>query len=227
MPITAQRILTELGHRAWSGFNADDMVFDNEDSLQARTELNFALRYLINLVDFPFRGKEQLIETDKDNELYSMPEGQITSIYNANTLNEIEFIGDNTQYNKEAKGEPSAYWIDYNNPQERIRLYPIPDKTYNYNVVYNQYKPIIDYKVKSKKKFEFENAEDYINMPSNLEYLFMDCLVLRTIITNMKDEQDENYRPTIDNFNEAWRVFLKACKPTKINNKVVWNVVRY
>jgi hypothetical protein len=37
MTITAQRLLAELGKRAWSGFNADDMEFDNEDSLQAQT----------------------------------------------------------------------------------------------------------------------------------------------------------------------------------------------
>lgn len=221
MAITAQRLLTELGRRAWSGFNSDDMVFDNEDSLQAQAELNAALRYLINLIDFPFRGAELEIETDKNSELYNMPEGQIQEIYNANSLAVLEFIGDSSKYNKTVTGEPTGYWIDYNNPTQRIRLYPIPDKTYNLNVLYNQYKPVIDYRTK-KKKFEFENASDYMNLPANLEYLFMDCLVLRTIITNMKDEQDENYRPTINEFNEAWRVFVKACKPKKIQNRVVW-----
>lgn len=221
MAITAQRLLTELGRRAWSGFNADDMVFESEDSLQAQAELNSALRYLINLVDFPFRSTETNIETDKDSEYYSMPEGQIDEIYNAKTLATLEFIGDSSKYDKELKGEPTGYWIEYTNPTQKIRLYPIPDKTYSYNIVYNQYKPVIDSKTK-KKKFEFENASDYMNLPANLEYLFMDCLVLRTIITNMKDEQDENYRPTINEFNEAWRVFLRACKPKKMQNRVIW-----
>lgn len=221
MAITAQRLLTELGRRAWSGFNADDMIFESEDSLQAQAELNSALRYLINLVDFPFRSTELNIETGKDSEYYSMPEGQIDEIYNAKTLTILEFIGDNSKYDKELKGEPTGYWIEYTNPTQKIRLYPIPEKTYSYNIVYNQYKPIIDFKTK-KKKFEFENASDYMNLPANLEYLFMDCLVLRTIITNMKDEQDENYRPTINEFNEAWRVFLRACKPKKIQNRVIW-----
>lgn len=226
MPITGQDILTELGSSAWSGFNADDMIFDSEDSLQARTELNRAVRYLFNLEDFPFRTKEYILETDKDNESYSMPEGQITTIYNSDTLEELEFISDYSKYNQETKGKPSGFWINYNNPTQKIRLYPIPDKTYNYKIVTNLYKPVIDYKTK-KKKYKFENANDYINMPENIVDLFKDCLILRTIITNMKDEQDENYRPTIEEFNEAWRVFLRACKPKKVNNKVVWNVVRY
>lgn len=221
MTITGQDILTELGHSAWSGFNADDMVWDNEDSWQARTELNKGIRHLFNLKDFPFRGKEQNIETDKNNELYSMPDGQITTIYNADTLEELIFIGDNSEFNKESIGKPSHYWIDYNNPAQRIRLYPIPDKTYNLNVVYNQFLPVIDYKTK-KKKYKFENGEDYINMPNNIVDLFKDCLVMRVIITNMKDDQDENFQPAINEFNEMWRLFIRACRPKRVENRFVW-----
>lgn len=221
MTISGQDILTELGHSAWSGFNADDMVWDNEDSWQARTELNKGLRYLYNLKDFPFRGKEQNIETDKNNELYSMPDGQISSIYNADTFEELTFIGDNSEFNKDAMGEPTHYWIDYNNPTQRIRLYPIPDKTYNLNVVYNQFQPVIDFKTK-KKKYKFENAQDYINMPNNIVDLFKDCLIMRVIITNMKDDQDENFQPAINEFNEMWRSFIRNCRPKRIENRFVW-----
>lgn len=221
MTITAQRLLTELGASAWSGFNADDMVYSSEDSLQARTELNKALRYLINLRDFPFRKKEKAIETTSGAESYTMIEGQITSIYEPDTLKELEFIGDITRYDREEIGKPIGYWIEYNNPKTKIHLYPIPDGVYSYNIVFNQYQPIID-KDSKTRKYEFENSEDFINLPANLEYLFMDCLVMRTIITNMKDEQDENYRPAINEFNEYWRNFLKACKPKRIENRVVW-----
>ena len=219
--ITAQRLLKELGSSAWSGFNADDMVFTSEDSVQGRTELNKALRYLLNLRDFPFRRKEKGIETVAGAETYTMVEGQITQIYDAKTLSELEYIGDPSLYDKEAVGAPTGYWVEYNNPKQKIRLYPIPDGVYSYNIVYNQFQPVKD---KSGKftKYEFESDEDYLNLPSNLEYLFMDCLVMRTIITNMKDEQDENFRPAINEFNEYWRNFIKACNPKKIVNKVVW-----
>lgn len=219
--ITAQRLLTELGASAWSGFNADDMVYSSEDSLQARTELNKALRYLLNLKDFPFRGKEKAIETTNGADVYTMIPGQITKIYDANTLSELEFIGDSSQYDKEAVGTPVGYWVEYSNPKVKIRLYPIPDGVYNYNIAYNQYQPVIDMNGKIKK-YEFENASDYLNLPENLEYLFMDCLVMRTIITNMKDEQDENFAPAINEFNEYWKNFLKACKPKRQDNRVVW-----
>ena len=91
--ITAQRLLTELGASAWSGFNADDMVYSSEDSLQALTELNKALRYLLNLKRiFPFRGvKEKAIETTNGADVYTMIPGQITKIYDPNTLSELRY----------------------------------------------------------------------------------------------------------------------------------------
>lgn len=220
MTITAQRLLTELGQRAWSGFNADDMVFSSEDSLQARAELNAAIRYLVNLEDFPFRSKEKTVRVSSNQPNYNGLDGQITCIYDADTLEQLTFIGNNESMDKTLVGKPTGYWIDYKNPNEKIRLYPIPDNAYNLKVVYNQYKPVLN--ADGETSFEFQSADDFINMPENLEYLFMDCLVLRTIVTNNKDEQDENYQPTINEFNEAWRVFKRACKPAKLENRVVW-----
>lgn len=213
MTITAQRILTELGNKAWSGFNKDDMVWGNVDAEQATTELNTAVRYLINLEDFPFRAKEQTLPTRRNVSNYGAVEGQITSIYNADDLTYLNYISDNSNYDKTAVGKPIGYWIDYKNPTQKIRLYPIPDDTYNYKIVFNQYKPVMT--KDNETAFEFVNADDFINMPETLEYLFMDCLTLRVMVTNCKDQEDENYQPMINEFNEAWRVFIKACKPSK------------
>lgn len=221
MTITAQRLLTELGQVAWSGFSADDMEFSSTDSVQARAELNKALRYLLNQKDFPFRRKEKNIETTSGADTFTMVDGQITEIYNSDNLSQLEFLGDSSKYNKEEMGQPIGYWIDYNNPKQKIRLYPIPDGNYNYTIVYNQFQPVIDKDGKTKK-YEFENAEDTLNMPANLEYLFMDALVMRTVVTNMKDEQDENFRPAINEFNEYWQAFIKACNPKKIVKRVVF-----
>lgn len=220
MTITAQRILTELGNRAWSGFNKDDMQFGNEDAQQAITELNFAVRYLINLEDFPFRSKERAFTTSTGNASYNIPDGQVTSIYNVDDYTNLTFLGENTSLDKIQTGKPTSYWVDYKNPTEKLHLYPIPDDAYNYKVVYNQYKPVMT--ADNQTAFEFTKATDFINMPQNLEFLFMDCLVLRTMITNNKDQEDENYVPMINEFNEAWKVFLRASNPTKIKKRIVF-----
>lgn len=220
MTVTAQRILTELGNKAWSGFNADDMEFDSEDSQQAKAEVNSALRYLINLEDFPFRAKEQNLSAMQGIANYNTPIGQITSIYNKDNMNTLMFLGDGSKYDKEEIGEPTGYWIDYNNPKQKLRLYPIPDDNYNLSIVYNQFKPVKDNI--GNTKFEFENADDFINLPDNLADFFMDCLVLKTMEQNNKDDQDENYQPIIKEFNERWRVFKKMSKPAKITTQIVW-----
>ena len=219
--IVAEKILQRLGDEPWGGFNRDDMVWDREEAQTAKTVINRALRYLITLEDFPFRIKEKTLETSTGAETFAMVEGQISEIYNTSTLLPLEYISDNSSYNKEIKGEPKGYWIEYSNPKAKIRLYPIPDGLYSFNVVYNQYQPVIDQDGKTKK-YEFENANDFINMPSHLENAFIDCLVMRAIVTNNKDEQDENYRPSINEFNEHWKIFKKLCQPKKLVNRVVW-----
>lgn len=221
MTVTAQRLLTELGNRAWSGFNADDMTWGNEDARQAVAELNAAVLYLINLEDFPFKKKETKITTRNGNANYPAPSGQVTNIYNADTRESLSFYRDNSDYDKTLKGEPIGYWFEYNNPTQKLRIYPIPDNVYTYKIVYNQYKPVL--KADDSTDFEFTAANDTLNMPEDLQLLFMNCIVLRTMVTNNKDEQDENYRPMISEFNEYWRLFKKACQPAKSNRYVkIW-----
>ena len=219
MTITAQRLLDELASRAWSGVNRDDMVFDKDDSRQARAELNSALRYLINLDDFPFKFKTDDLMAVKSISDYAMPEGQINKIYFVDNQEELEYIEDSTKYDTTKTGKPIGYWVDVNNPEQSLRLYPIPDKTYNLRVKYENFKPVLAQD--GTEKYEFTKADDYLNMPSNLEYLFMDCVVLRTMVTNNKDEQDENYAPMINEFNEVWRIFTDKCRPVKKVSRVV------
>ena len=220
MSINAQKLLTELAKRSWSGFNPEDMNFNSEDSDRAKAELNAAVRYLINLDDFPFRAKHESFIAIKNIAQYDLPDGQISNIYNENTLDQLQFITNVEEQDQKEKGTPRGFWVDFENPNPYLRLFPIPDAKYRYKVVYNQYKPVMG--ANGDTKFEFENADDFINMPQNLEYLFMDCLILRAMITNNKDKDDENYLPTITEFNEAWNVFKKAAKPIKKNYKVVW-----
>ena len=218
--ITGQNLLDLLGKEPWSGFNKDDMKWDVEESYSAKRCLNRAIRYLLTLRDFPFRGKEYSLESDRGTDLYKMVDGQITKIYEVDTFKELQFIGDNTEYDKTKQGKPTHYWIEQGNPKQQIRLYPIPDASYQYNVAYNSFQPVVDKDGKTKK-YKFDNADDYLNIPPNLEDVFADCVVLRAIVTNNKDEQDENYRPTIDEFNEHWGVFKAMANPTKTVKRVV------
>lgn len=221
MAITGQKILDVLSRRAWAGVNKDDMIWGNEEAETIIEEINAAVRYLINLVDFPFKSSKQDFFTRNGNITYSMPDGQISTIYNLETLQELTFIDNASNLNKNLKGTPTHYYIEYLNPEQpTLKLYPIPDKRIQYRIEYNVLKP-----VKSadglEEKFEFENADDVINMPPTIDYLFMDCVIMRAMATNNKDEQDENYRPMLNEFDEVWNVFKKTAKPTSQNIRIV------
>lgn len=225
--ITAQMLLTELGNKAWSGFNKDDMVWTSDDSDQAKTELNSALRYLIGREDFPFKVSEQAITTSANNNGYKTPSGQIVKVYDKDTLEELKFYGDTTTIDKTITGKPTGFYVDYKNPRTTLRLYPIPDDVYNIGVVFNKFQPVIDAE-EGTLKFLFENADDYINIPFDddgkrfdLEWYFADCLILMTMAQNNKDEQDENYRPTLKEFEDRWRLFKKLASPVRVDARIV------
>ena len=200
--------------------NKDDMKYTQEESASARRCLDRSLRYLVSLKDFPFRGKESSLTSDRGTDVYKMVDGQITKIYDVDTFQELEFVGDSSTFDKTKQGKPTHYWIEQGNPKQQIRLYPIPDASYEYNVAYNTYQPVIDKDGKTKK-YTFENADDYLNIPPVLENAFADCIVMRAIVINNKDEQDENYRPSINEFNEHWKLFLSLARPTKVVKRVV------
>ena len=220
MTITAQKILTKLGNSAWSGFNIDDMVFTSDDSAQAREELNRALRFLINLEDFPFKTSSKSLMAISGINKYSVPVGQISEIYNDENNKKLEFVQPKYDKTEIANTTPTSFWIDNKNPKENLVLYPTPDKTYNFTIVFSQFMPVK--KQDGTLAFEFTAPDDYINIPSRLEYLFTDCLILRTMAQNNKDEQDENFRPTVNEFWEYWKNFLKACNPVKQVERIVW-----
>lgn len=221
--ITWQRILDELGHKAWSGFNEDDMVWSSDDSKTAKAELNSALRYIINLEDFPFKQKNKELMLISNISNYSQPSGQIKGIYYTDDLSELTYISDPTKCDKNLKGKPQGYWIEYG-AKPVIRFYPTPDKTYKVNIVFSAYSPVKG--SDGVLKAEFENADDVLNIPDNIatgniEMFFMDCLVLKTMEQNNKDREDENYQPIINEFNERWKVFKKMVNPVKVAPRIV------
>lgn len=216
MTITCQQLLTEMGNRAWSGFDKDDMKFGEEEAESALSELNVALRYLTNLEDFPFRAEEYEFTTKTGRKDYSAPDGQISRIFDKETYKELSYIGNADDLDKTKTGTPTSWYVTYIDNEQIINLYPTPETRKKYFVIYNTFKPVRDIDGYTLK-YKFENANDTINLPETIDYLFMDCLVLRTMVTNNKDEQDENYQPTIKEFFEHWKVFKNCSRPANRN----------
>lgn len=220
MTITAQDIFKVMSHRAWSGFDNDEIDFNDEESLQAITELNTAVRYLVNLEDFIYKAREHKFRIQSNKNAYPVPQGQIQTVYNNENKEILTYIGSPLKYNLETKGKPHSFWIETNGNVQNIKFYPVPDNDYDLRAIYTQYKPVIDNQ--GFLKDEFTALDDVLNIPENLETLFMDCIVLRAMITNNKDDQDENYAPMKQEFIETWELFKKKASPANVQKRVVW-----
>ncbi len=212
--ITVQRLLEELGNKAWSGFNKDDMIYSNEDAKTAITELNCAHRYLLGLEEFPFKANTKTITTVAKQADYDAPDGQIRFIKRQKD-NVFLSLCEKPEELTEQSGTPNKFYFKYENPYTpKIVLHPTPttdgDK---YDVNYNTYKFILD--KNGKELNEFNSADNLLNMPQHVEYLYMDALILRTIAQGNKDQTDENYQPTLNEFNEVWQNFLRNAQPVR------------
>lgn len=211
--ITVQRLLEELGNKAWSGFNKDDMTYSNEDAQTAVTELNGAHRYLLALEDFPFKDKETSLNVKIGQTTYTAPHGQIKFIYDSENKSYLEFI-DKPEELKAQAGTPTKFYINYDNPElPEIVLYPTPNKAQKLLVKYNELRFILN--AQGLPIDEFESGDDVLNLPKHIEKYYMDALILRTIAQNNKDITDENYQPTLNEFNEVWRNFVKLSNPVQ------------
>lgn len=213
--ITVQRLLEELGNKAWSGFNKDDMFYSNEDAQTAITELNGANRYLMALEDFPFKDKETQILTKIEKSNYNCPIGQIKFIYNHETNTFLDLIeGDDILQLEDLNGIPSKFYFKYDNPNApEIVLYPTPNDTIKLTIKYNDLNFILN--AQGEPVAEFTSADDVLNLPKHIEHYYMDALILRTIAQNNKDISDENYQPTLKEFAEVWQNFVKLSQPVQ------------
>jgi hypothetical protein len=163
---------------------------------------------LCNREDFPFNKYTMTIATTANVSEYQAPLGTITNIWVKGDSEsmpytpEIEFLG-------ASKGKPATYGIR-NNP-ERLVFYPTPDKVFNINIAYNDTKNVID--TLGNETFIITIGST-LKMPERVQHLYFDALEYRVLFEYMRKMSNPRWQPTEQLFNEKWKVFLKACKPT-------------
>lgn len=102
-----------------------------EEGRRVKRLLNRALKYICNNEEgaWSFRELEQALIPTKDVKHYDKPNGFIEYIkYPKNNI-VLTYIDDHKYTVSNTKGMPISYWMHNN----KIRLYPTPDHTYNDN----------------------------------------------------------------------------------------------
>lgn len=165
---------------------------------------------LSNREDFPFNKYTKTIQLSKNQGAYSLPEGRVleVKINVGNSVNkllyaqDIDLLGNST-------GTPNIYSVSYN--PTKLKLFPVPDKSYNLSVEYNSTKNVIltngDY------SYTIETGST-LRMPEQFQHLYFDALEYYVLATNMRKQSNPRWQPTLEIFRQRWSTFLRGSKVT-------------
>ena len=121
-------------------------MIDPEDIADTSSEEFISLRRiqqgchseLCNRKDFPFKEHNKTIKTKIGQSEYSNPDGTIVSLWVKGNTRKMTY-DKNIRLLREANGNPTTYGINSN---DKIVLYPTPDKVYEVDITYNSTKNV-------------------------------------------------------------------------------------
>lgn len=189
-------------------------MIDPEDMEDTSSEEFISLRRvqqgchteLTNREDFPFNKYTKTIQTSKNLANYSLPEGRIldVKVSNGNSINRIPYDKDISLLSGSV-GMPDRYSVSYN--PNKLKLYPVPDKSYSVQVDYNNTKNIILTNGDTSYNIEIGST---LKMPEQFQHLYFDALEYYVLATNMRKMSNPRWQPTLEIFKKRWQVFLRG-----------------
>lgn len=205
MAKTFQEIQTDIAYIFRSTVDPDDMTdTSSEEYLNLASSCYTVAMRLLNQYTFDFCVEKEKFVTTPNVSTYDGVEGQIIDnglllTGNSQPL-ELDVNGDLLT---EAKGTPQKFWFDR---EEKIVLYPTPDKEYNITVKYKDMKyflgadgvPILE-----------PTPTSTLRMPERLQPAFIDWLKYETLVNYIKNLTKPRYQPLIDEANKLRLAFLK------------------
>ena len=202
---TFDQSLIDTANIPMSMIDPEDMA-DNtsEEFISMRRVQQGCHSELTNREDFPFNKFTKTIQTSKGQNAYSLPDGRVTEVRTKGGklpyVKDIELLGD-------AKGTPDRFSVSYN--PNRLKFYPIPDKTVTINVDYLNTKNVI----LADGTYSYNIAVgSTLRMPEQFQHLYFDALEYYVLATNMRKQSNPRWQPTLEIFKQKWNTFLKGCK---------------
>ena len=191
-------------------------MIDPEDMQDTSSEEFLSLRRiqqgchteLTNREDFPFNKFSITIDTQAGQNESFLPDGTVLSVWLKGSSKPLDYIPDITMQ-KEASGTPYAYGITYN--PDLLVFYPTPIKAQECVIKYLDTKNVLD--ATGNPSFEI-TVGSTLRMPERIQPLYFDALEYRVLFEYMRKQSNPRWQPTEQLFNEKWKAFLKATKPT-------------
>lgn len=200
-------VLSELYYETVTDFNELDTI---EEGVRTKRLLNRALRTICNNENgaWQFRERTEILIPIENTSKYDKPNGLIRYIKYPKSNLVLTYFDCHKTIPSFNKGMPVSYWMDAN----KIRLYPVPNRTYNDNelhIHYLTYNYAKDCCGLDKPKMEF--ATDVPIIPENHRELLV-WKVCADWRANVGDPNSQFYK---EQYKSAYRALLNDCKQTE------------
>lgn len=213
-----QDAMTYASTKAW-GFSPDSAIFGTSENLTMLAEFNSSILHNTAKEDFPFQNSSITFNTIAGQRNYPLSVGVVEKAYLTGANDYLELIAENP-FLDSTIGTPTQFYLKYFYNQLYIYLHKIPDSTYTVNIDYQVNDFVLAEDGTTKQKFTL--ATDILNLPTHLQDLFWECIILRAMQTNLKDATDENYAPIISEYKEAWVSFILKSNPLKQDKRIIF-----
>ncbi|MGN1153578.1 MAG: hypothetical protein ACI4S3_06080 [Candidatus Gastranaerophilaceae bacterium] len=160
---------------------------------------------LCNRKDFPFKEHNKTIKTKIGQSEYANPDGTIVSLWVKGNTKQMTY-DKNIRLLREAKGNPTTYGVNSN---DKIVLYPTPDKVYDVDITYNSTKNVID----TDGNYSYTiTIGSTLDMPERVQHLYFDALEYRVLFEYMRKVTNPRLDETEQLFESKWQAFLDASR---------------
>lgn len=160
---------------------------------------------LCNRKDFPFKEHNKTIKTKVGQSEYANPDGTIVSLWVKGNTKKMTY-DKNIRLLRESNGNPTTYGVNSN---DKIVLYPTPDKVYEVDVTYNSTKNVID----TDGNYSYTiTVGSTLDMPERVQHLYFDALEYRVLFEYMRKVTNPRLDETEQLFESKWQAFLDASR---------------
>lgn len=188
-------------------------MIDPEDIADTSSEEFISLRRiqqgchseLCNRKDFPFKEHNKTIKTKIGQSEYANPDGTIVSLWVKGNTRKMTY-DKNIRLLRKANGNPTTYGVNSN---DKIVLYPTPDKVYEVDITYNSTKNVID----TDGNYSYTiTIGSTLDMPERVQHLYFDALEYRVLFEYMRKVTNPRLDETEKLFESKWQAFLDASR---------------
>lgn len=160
---------------------------------------------LCNRKDFPFKEHNKTIKTKVGQPEYANPDGTIVSLWVKGNTKKMTY-DKNIRLLREANGNPTTYGVNSN---DKIVLYPTPDKVYEVDITYNSTKNVID----TEGNYSYTiTIGSTLDIPERVQHLYFDALEYRVLFEYMRKVTNPRLDETEQLFEAKWQAFLDASR---------------